>query len=320
MLMLTGGTGHVGGRIVARAIAEGTDLLALHRGAAPPAAAAQGSSVTWASCDDLADADAMNGLAERHGVTSCIHAAAVSNEAYALPDPLGAVVANVGATATLLDTARRQGWRRFVLVSTGSVFQKRLMNGAPIPEDAPTVPENIYSTTKSAAEMLVRMYRSEFGLSAGTVRISWVYGPPVVTQDATRGPIPSFVIRALRGEPIHEGGADFAAGFTFVDDVAEGLLATVSADKLASPIYHLGHGKNFKLSDVAEAIRAVIPDAEIELSPGTDPWTRYTALRDPLGVGNMHADTGFQPGYSLAQGIAAFIDWLRDRPELWATE
>ncbi len=319
MLMLTGGTGHVGGKIVERAQANGIDLLAIHRGEAPPLARVQGSSVVWAQCD-LADGEAVHELAARHGVTSCIHAAAVSNEAYARPDPLAAISTNIGATAALLDTARRQNWRRFILVSTGSIFQKRVINGVPIAEDAQPEPENIYSTTKTAAEMLCRMYRTEFDVSASAVRISWVYGPPIVTQDATRGPIPSFVIRALRGDVIDEGGADFAAGFTYVEDVVSGLLAAESAKQLRSAVYHLGHGENFKLSDVADAIHAVLPKAEIALSPGTDPWTRYTALRDPLGVENMYADTGFQPRYSLAQGVAAFINWLRENQEPWALE
>jgi UDP-glucuronate 4-epimerase len=319
MLMLTGGTGHVGGKIVERAAADGIDLLAVYRGDTPPSATPESSSVTWAQCD-LADAQAVNELTERYGVTSCIHAAAVSNEAYARPDPLAAISTNIGSTAVLLDTARRQSWRRFILISTGSVFQKREINSVPIPEDALPEPENIYSTTKTAAEMLCRMYRTEFGLSASAVRISWVYGPPVVTQDATRGPIPSFVIRALRCEAIDEGGADFAAGFTYVEDVVSGLFAAVSAKKLKSEIYHLGHGRNFRLSEVADAIGAVLPEAAITLSPGTDPWTRYTALRDALGVEKMQADTGFRPQYSLAQGVAAFINWLRDNRELWTSE
>ena len=318
MLLLTGGSGHVGGRIIDLATRNNIDTVAVYRGDSTPAwATTKRSCVKWVRCD-INDPAGVSQLGDRYGITSCIHAAAVSNEARAHPDPLGTVTANVGSTATLLDTARTQAWRRFVLVSTGSVFQKRALTGAPIPEDAVPEPENVYSSTKVAAEMLCRMYRTEYGLSASTVRISWVFGPPVTTQDATRGPIPSFAIRALRGETIREGGADFAASFTFIEDVAKGLLALDSAATLNSPVYHLGHGINFKLSEVAEAICKMIPGSEIELEPGTEPWTRYTAIRDPLGSEKMNVDTGFQAAYSLEQGIAAYVEWLRERPELWA--
>jgi nucleoside-diphosphate-sugar epimerase len=139
-------------------------------------------------------------FAAQHKIDACIHAAAISNEAFARPDPLGAIATNVGGTANLLEAARLSGWRRFVLISTGSVFSLVSDATKPILEDQETAPQNVYSTTKRAAEMLTRMYRSEYGLSAAAVRISWVFGPPVISDQPMRGPIPSYLLRALRGE------------------------------------------------------------------------------------------------------------------------
>ena len=320
MLLLTGGTGHVGGQIIERVVREKIDTVAIYRGTKPSqAAGADQSGVNWVQCD-LNDAAALMELGKSHGITSCIHAAAVSNEAYAQPDPAAAIATNIWSTATLLETARIQNWDRFILVSTGSVFEKRAWKGAPISEDATPEPENVYSTTKAAAEMLCRLYRTEYELSASVVRLSWVFGPPVTSQDPTRGPIPSFIIRALRGESIREGGVDFAASFTFVEDVANGLLAAVSAPELPSPVYHLGYGINFNLSDVADAICKTIPEAVIDLTPGTEPWTQFTAMRDPLAVQNMREDVGFEPAYPLEKGIAAYIQWFRDNPDMWAED
>src|SRR5262249_42089365 len=153
-------------------------------------------------------AGAVRALADRHSIDACVHAAAVSNEAYARPAPFTAITGNVGATANLLESARTKAWRRFLLVSTGSVFQKRADTASAILEDEAPPPANVYSTTKVCAEMLTRMHRTEYGLSAATVRISWVFGPPIVSDQPTRGPIPSYLLRALRGEAIREGGAD----------------------------------------------------------------------------------------------------------------
>ena len=115
---------------------------------------------------DLSDAAGVRALASAHAITRCIHAAAVSNEAYARPNPLEAIGSNIGATANLLDAARVHGWERFVFVSTGSVFQKRADITSPVPEDALPEPGNIYSHHQAQREMLTRMYRTEYGISA----------------------------------------------------------------------------------------------------------------------------------------------------------
>src|SRR5947207_5099232 len=159
-LLVTGATGHVGGETVRQAARRGP-VIAIYHGAP----GAEADSATCVHCD-LNDAAAVRALAEQHRVDACIHAAAVSNEAYAKPDPHGAIATNIGATANLLEAARTYGWRRFVLVGTGSVFQLVSDPARPILEDQPAAAANVYSTTKLGAEMLTRMYRGEYDLSA----------------------------------------------------------------------------------------------------------------------------------------------------------
>ena len=311
-LMVTGATGHVGGEILRQAAHRGMDVIAVSRDEQP----ATSGSIRRLRLD-LGDAAAVREFAAQHKVDACIHAAAISNEAFARPDPLGAIAANVGGTANLLEAARLSGWRRFVLISTGSVFSLVSDATKPIFEDQETAPQNVYSTTKRAAEMLTRMYRSEYGLSAAAVRISWVFGPPVISDQPMRGPIPSYLLRALRGEPIREGGADFAASFTYVADVAAALLAAAAAPELRHPVYHFGHGVNFTVAQAADAVRKAVPGAVIALSGGTEPWTRYTALRGPLAGARFLQDTGYAPAHSLEAGIAAYAEWMRANPETW---
>ncbi len=315
-LLVTGAMGHVGFAIARKAAAGGRKIIAQYRSQfQADEASTLGKSVKWVRCD-LSDGAAVSEMTRENKVDACIHSAAISNEAYARPEPLRAIETNVGATANLLDAARVNKWRRFVLVSTGSVFQKRRDTTSPIFEDAAPEPANVYSTTKAAAEMLVRMYRSEYQLSASAVRISWVYGPPIVTDSPTRGPIPSYLMRALRGVAIDEGGGDFAASFTYIDDVVDGLIAAAAAKTLDHAIYHLGPGVNFDVRQVAAAVRAACPGANIKPGTGTEPWTKYTAVRGPLAGDHFRQDTGFAPAFSLEAGIAAYAGWLRKNMSL----
>jgi len=315
-LLVTGATGHVGGEIVRQAMKRDMPVIAVARDAVGEAEVQAFPSVKWLQCD-LADTDAVMALTARNPIDACIHAAAISNEAYARPDPRGAIATNVGATANLLEAARLASWRRFVLISTGSVFSLNSDTTRPILEDQAPGVANVYSTTKLCAELLTRMYRTEYGLSASTVRISWVFGPPIISDQPMRGPIPSYLLRALQGIAIREGGAEFAASFTYVADAAGGLLAAATAPELRHPIYHLGHGVNFTAGQAAAAVRSAVPGAVIELTGGTEPWTRYTSLRGPLAGDRLRADTGYSPTHTLEAGVRAYADWMRAHPELW---
>lgn len=316
-LLVTGAMGHVGQEIVRQALASGASVVAQYRSTfREQDTQALRGNVTWARCD-LSDPSAVQSLCETHQIDACIHSAAVSNEKYARPAPLTAVNANVGSTANLLDAARRQNWSRFLFVSTGSVFQNAADLSTPILENTPPSATNIYSTTKYCGELLTSMYRSQFALPAATIRISWVYGPPLVTDDPPRGPIPAFLKSALTGQSIQlPSGADFAASFTYVADVAAGLIAAWRAKTLNHDVYHLGSGENYTAQRVADAVRAAVPGAVIELGTGTEPWTLHTKMRAPLAGDRLLKDAGFRVNHSLEDGVRAYADWLRAHPQV----
>jgi nucleoside-diphosphate-sugar epimerase len=316
-LLVTGAMGHVGQEVVRHAARTGAPVIAHYRATYRDRdARAFGDNVTWVFCD-LADTRAVAALCERHAIDACIHSAAISNDKYAHPQPLIAINANVEATANLLEMMRRQSWKRFLYVSTGSVFQNATDPTKPIFEDAVPFVTNIYSTTKYCGELLTSMYHSQYDLSAAVVRVSWVYGPPLVTDDPPRGPVPAFLKSALAGKPIKlPSGADFAASFTYVADVAAGLIAAWRAETLNHPVYHLGSGENYTARSVADAVRAAVPGAMIELGSGTEPWTTHTRMRGPLAGKRLLTDSGFSVQYSLEKGVRAYADWMRANPEL----
>ena len=318
-ILITGAMGHVGYETVREAVARGHEVVAQYRTVfRREDAAALGGNVRWIRCD-LADPAQVAALLEAQSIDGCIHTAAVPNEQFAREDPLGTIDANVVAVGRLLDAARTRHWRRFIYTSTGSVFQHATDVTKPILEDATPSVTNVYSTTKYAGELLTAMFRSQFGVPAATVRVSWVYGPPLVprVRQNPRGPIPVFLKAALGGQPVREpSGRDFGATFTYVADVAAGLLAAYDAPGLSHGIYHLSCGRNLSTEEVAAAVRAAVPGSVVEVGPGTAPWTDHTRMRGPLAGSRLLDDTGFAPRYSLEEGVKAFADWMRAHPDV----
>lgn len=317
-VLITGASGHVGLTLVRLAAARGLRVLAQQRSTPPSGLVADlGPAVTWVRAE-LSDPFAIAAMLAEHRVEGCIHTAAVPNDRLARPDPWNAIRSNTLATASLLEIARRQGWRRFVYVSTGSVFQGvTLDSSGTLEEDHPPSAKSVYGSTKLAGEQFVATYRHDFALSAATVRISFVYGPPLVPEirDLPRGPVVAFVREAMLGQAVREAsGGDFQASFTHVDDVAEGLLAAYLAPDLRHAVYHLGHGRNWTTYEVVEAVRAAVPGSVVEVGPGTMPWTTFNTMRPALGGRRLEEDTGFRPRLPLQEGVAAFAGWMRSAP------
>lgn len=316
-LLVTGAMGHVGFEVMRRLARDRAVLGQYHRSFRASDAAALGPKAAWVSCD-LTDAAAVDRLCRDHGVQSCLHLAAVSNESAAYPDPAAAFRVNVGATVNLLDAARCQGWRRFVLGSTGSVF-KRADAERQLMEDRPVDADNIYGTTKACAEAMTTAFRAQYGLDAASVRLSRIYGPPIKAGAVARGAIPAILIGALKGEVRRDaGGRDFQAGFTYIDDVVDGLIAAIDAPVLNHATYHLAAPRNHAISEIVAIIRALVPGSDIEIGPGTGPWDHPTPMRGPMNAERFRADTGFAPRVSLPEGLAAYAGWLRRQPDLFS--
>jgi UDP-glucuronate 4-epimerase len=317
-LLITGGMGHVGYETAKQAASLGMEVVAQYLTTfRVEDAKALGPNVVWTKCD-LSDPYELAMLCGDHDIDGCIHTAAIPNDTVGLPQPLRTFQSNVVATGLLLETARRQEWRRFIFVSTGSVYQDWKDTSNPIPETAAPSPKTLYGCTKRSSELMVDAYANSYGLSAATVRISWVFGPPMVPAkfDGPRGPIPEFLRRVMQGEEINDPeGGEFAASFTFVPDCAKGLLTAYRADKLNHNSYNLGSGKNRSTFDVAEAICNAVEGAKITVGAGTDPWTQHATLRGPLSCDRMKEDLNFTPTYSLQDAMHEFAKWMKENPK-----
>src|SRR5690606_13267360 len=102
-----------------------------------------------------------------------------------------------------------------------------------------------------------------------------------------------------------------------VPDCAAGLLALWDAELLVHDTYHVGSGRNYTTTEVADAVRKAVPGSRINVGPGTAPWTDSTVLRGPLSCDRIANELGYRPAHDLIAGVAAFADWMRANPNRW---
>jgi UDP-glucuronate 4-epimerase len=121
-----------------------------------------------------------------------------------------------------------------------------------------------------------------------------------------------FTDAILKNRPIkvfNEG--NLCRDFTYVDDIVEGIMATLEEDVPNGQLYalyNIGKGKPVKLLDFIEAIEACTgKKAHKEMLP-MQPGDVEKTWADTTG---LMEDFNYQPSTPLAEGVRKFVDWYR---------
>jgi UDP-glucose 4-epimerase len=260
---------------------------------------------------DLADRDAMLALGERYPIDGIIHLAdpALAHLADPTIDPamlLADLRTGAAALFNVLDCAITWNVHRLTVASTIGVYGglpdlRGLSEEMPLPIAAGG---NVVATSKKSAELIVSLFR-ERGLDTISARLPAVYGPRGRSQSRFFA-APGLIHSAVRGESPPPAYAEDAIDLIYVKDCARAIAQLQTATQLTHSTYNIGSGRATSNTEVVAAIKRALPGAQLPLEPGHSPQgtTVY------LDITRLHADTGFQPHYSLDHAVADYISWL----------
>jgi len=147
---------------------------------------------------DITQNDKLENLFNTYQPEGIIHFAAESHVDKSIEDPDKFIQTNVAGTNNLLRLAVKHKVQRFHQVSTDEVYGSLGEGENAFTELSHLAPNNPYSASKAAADLLIRSYHKTFGLDAVITRCSNNYGP---NQDDTKM-IPLFIKKLLAGERV----------------------------------------------------------------------------------------------------------------------
>ena len=305
--VVTGASGFIGSALAAALSDQGHDVRGLD----------------VAGTDIVADIAQPGGWMDLGDVDVVIHTAAMVGmpsqaEAFWRVNTLG--------TRHVLDAARRSGARRFVLLSSVTVFGDAVADG--VSEAYPTRPTAVpYAETKIAAEHLCLDEHIRSGIEVTIVRPGDVYGPR--SRPWTLLPLQMIRSRRVAVPPtgIHSP--------VYVDDVVDGVIRAATVPQAAGEIITLSGGVGVPTGEyfdhyarllgrrsVPRVPRSVMLAAAgaqagvanrlgrtIELSPAA---VRYLAdRRGTYSIAKAADLLDWRPAVGLHDGMARTAEWLR---------
>jgi GDP-L-fucose synthase len=315
-VLVTGGGGFIGSRLVERLLESGRGARVTVAGRSASRRTRRNLAAVWKdvrfAAADVSDPAAARRLCRGQDVV--INAAAVVGGVhYNSAHPGSLFRDNMALALAMTEGARRAGVGRFVAVSSACVYPRA--PAIPTPESEgfrgrPEVSNEGYGWAKRMAEYLAHAYREEFGLSVAVPRPYNAYGPRDHFEPDRSHVIAALVKRVCDGEDpvVVWGDGSSTRSFVYVDDFARGVLA--AAERPSPEPVNIGADEEISIKDLAALI--------VRLA-GTGARLRFDRTK-PAGQPRRHCDVskaraelGFAARVGLEEGLARTIAWYRER-------
>ena len=260
-VMVTGGTGFIGNRIIRKLLDRGEEVVCFDL--APPRANLEPylDRINLYR-GDITQLPHLLEAINNNGVHKIIHMAALlppdteERHSYAMQ-------VNIGGTNNVFEAARWTEVERVVYASSIAVYGVQDTFGdRPIDEDDLNDPINVYGMTKSVNDFSAKRYIDRHVLDLVGVRICTVFGHGRVT--GMTGMIGGLLMSLPAiGKPVsmpfHQ---EEQSPMIHAEDAAEIFVRAALANKLNHPIYISG-GNMCSIKDMADIVRGIIPGAQI---------------------------------------------------------
>jgi UDP-glucose 4-epimerase len=303
-VLVTGGAGFVGGRLVRNLVEQGAvvtvldDLFTGQPEVIPTSAQFVRGSVTDEALvrELVADASIVFHLAARNIIAST-------------KNPRDDFETNIGGTLNVLMAARESRPDRVVYTGSASVYGNP--RTIPINEDDPVTMLSPYAVSKMGGEHYCQAFYENYGVRVAIVRYSNVFGIGQRPDNPYCGVVSKFFASAMAGEPlqIHGDGMQ-TRDFTYIDDAVDATLMAGIHPRAEGEVFNIGTGIETSVAGLAAAIGQAL-DRPIEINH-IDRRDIDNIRRRVVNIEKIRRMLHWVPQVTLSQGLAETARWLEE--------
>lgn len=216
---------------------------------------------------------------------------------------------NTYATLDILNLMAKARVKRMVFASSaGTIYGETSV--LPTPESHPLLPISHYGASKAAAEMYLSSFADLHGMTCITLRFGNIYGPP-----SNHGVMSDFFRKLKKnpGELEILGNGLQKKSYLYIDDCINATLLAAEKSPEGFHAYNVSEDKNATVLTIAKhAVKACgLKNVQLRTTGGKRGWPGDVALTRP-SVQKLKA-LGWKQKVSLPEGIAKYMAWLLAR-------
>lgn len=313
-VLVTGAGGFIGSHLSEMLLEEGANVRALTH---------YNSSNNWGwlesaprlkeidvVCGDVRDPAFCNHIAKGQDIIFNLAALIAIPYSYVAPDSY--IDTNVKGALNICQAAVNHGVQKVVQTSTSEVYGTAKY--VPIDEAHPLQPQSPYSASKIGADAIAMSFHNAFDLDVTIARPFNTYGP----RQSARAVIPSIIIQILNGaKELHLGDGRPTRDFNFVLDTCRGFCLLAASDQTKGQTVNIGSNFEISVFDTLAKIKELMgSNAEIVVDEERLRPQNSEVFRLWCDNKKIREMTGFQPEYTIDDGLKATIDWFTNSGNL----
>jgi len=249
---------------------------------------------------DITDASEIDSIFSIEEPEIVIHMASFPRQKVVNADPAWGARVMMEGLINVLESAKKHHVKRVVYISSSMVYGDFKDD---VTEDAVCRPQGQYGIMKLTGEELVKDYTRRDCFDHIIIRPSAVYGP----LDVEDRVVSKFMLAAMRGGVLRVNGSSETLDFTYIDDIADGIVAAILSDNTENKTYNITKSHSVTLLKAAQMALELAGGGLLEVCPKDNDYPS----RGSLNIDAARRDFGYSPKIDVAEGFKLYHEWLK---------
>jgi NAD dependent epimerase/dehydratase len=261
-------------------------------------------------CGDVRDPNFCREISK--DIDVIFHLAALIAIPYSYIAPESYIETNVKGTLNICQAAKDNGVKRILVTSTSEVYGTAQY--VPIDEKHPLQPQSPYSASKIGADAIAMSFYNAFELPLTIVRPFNTYGP----RQSARAVIPTIITQIASGvKEVKLGDTSPTRDFNYVEDICRGFILLSQCDKAIGETVNIGSNYEISIKETVELIKDIMhSDVKLITDEQRIRPEKSEVFRLWCDNRKMKALTGYEPKYSIKEGLEKTVEWFTNPQNL----